>query len=145
MWRWSSSPICTCARTGWCWYPANVSADWRPYSNGYWLWSDGGWTWVSEEPWAWASYHYGRWVWHDYHGWLWVPGIEWAPAWVSWQQHDGYVGWAPLDYWNRPAYIRTVYYDHYGPHSWTFVTYHHFGHGHHGKNGRRGYRDRYGV
>jgi hypothetical protein len=25
-----------------------------------------------------------------------VPGIEWAPAWVSWRVGGGYVGWAPL-------------------------------------------------
>jgi hypothetical protein len=25
-----------------------------------------------------------------------VPGIEWAPAWVSWRVGGGYCGWAPL-------------------------------------------------
>lgn len=81
---------------GWCWYPARVDSDWRPYANGHWLWSDDGWYWVSEEPWAWACYHYGRWVWNPDYGWLWVPATEWAPAWVTWREGGGYVGWAPL-------------------------------------------------
>lgn len=29
-------------------------------------------------------------------GWVWVPGVEWAPAWVSWRVGGGYIGWAPL-------------------------------------------------
>ncbi|OYW70743.1 MAG: hypothetical protein B7Z37_29805 [Verrucomicrobia bacterium 12-59-8] len=28
--------------------------------------------------------------------WVWVPGYEWAPAWVSWRQTQGQIGWAPL-------------------------------------------------
>lgn len=46
---------------GRCWHPARVEAHWRPYCYGYWVWTDCGWYWVSDEPWAWACYHYGRW------------------------------------------------------------------------------------
>ncbi len=81
---------------GQCWYPAYVSSSWQPYANGYWLWTDGGWYWVSDEQWAWACYHYGRWAYDSYYGWLWIPETEWAPAWVSWREGDGYIGWAPL-------------------------------------------------
>src|ERR1017187_2399037 len=81
---------------GQCWHPAYMSSDWRPYCEGYWLWTDGGWYWVSDEQWAWATYHYGRWVDDPYYGWVWVPDTEWAPSWVSWREGDGYVGWAPL-------------------------------------------------
>lgn len=82
---------------GRCWYPAYVGSDWRPYSDGQWVWTDDcGWYWVSSEPWAWACYHYGRWVQDSYYGWIWVPGIEWGPSWVSWRDGDDYVGWAPL-------------------------------------------------
>src|SRR5438093_2698483 len=56
---------------GRCWYHAYVASDWRPYADGYWLWTDGGWYWVSEEPWAEACYHYGRWAWDSYYGWVW--------------------------------------------------------------------------
>ena len=28
--------------------------------------------------------------------WIWVPGIEWAPTWVTWRVGGGYIGWAPL-------------------------------------------------
>src|SRR6185369_991703 len=33
---------------GWVWSPKAMSYDWRPYTNGYWVWTDWGWTWVSE-------------------------------------------------------------------------------------------------
>ena len=81
---------------GRCWRPAGVVADWRPYCNGYWVWTDCGWYWVSDEPWAWACYHYGNWVYDSIYGWIWVPGVEWAPAWVCWRFGGGYVGWAPI-------------------------------------------------
>jgi uncharacterized protein DUF6600 len=81
---------------GQCWRPANVAVSWRPYSFGHWVWTDFGWYWISDEPWAWACYHYGWWVYDPVYGWVWVPGIEWAPAWVSWRVGGGYIGWAPL-------------------------------------------------
>ena len=31
------------------WQPA-VASDWRPYSNGQWVWTDSGWMWDSDEP-----------------------------------------------------------------------------------------------
>lgn len=69
--------------------------DWAPYSDGYWSYTDAGWTWISNEDFGWATYHYGRWV-RMQDSWVWVPGNEWAPAWVSWRQTDDHVGWAPL-------------------------------------------------
>jgi hypothetical protein len=81
---------------GRCWIPGGVDTHWRPYSNGYWRRTDDGWYWVSDEPWGWATYHYGRWDHSPRHGWYWVPHTQWAPAWVSWRQGNGYVGWAPL-------------------------------------------------
>jgi hypothetical protein len=79
---------------GRCWHPA-VTAEWRPYCNGYWAWTDCGWYWVSDEPWAWACYHYGTWAFDPTDGWVWVPGVEWAPAWVNWRTGGDYIGWAP--------------------------------------------------
>lgn len=83
---------------GYCWQPYGVDENWQPYTDGYWAYTDGGWTWVSYEDFGWATYHYGRWTRVDELGWVWVPGYEWAPAWVSWRKspHDDYVGWAPL-------------------------------------------------
>ncbi len=81
---------------GRCWRPAHVAVEWRPYCYGHWVWTDCGWYWVSDEPWAWACYHYGSWVYDSEQGWIWVPGVEWAPAWVSWRVGGGYCGWAPL-------------------------------------------------
>jgi uncharacterized protein DUF6600 len=69
----------------------------RPYySNGHWVYTDDGWTWVSDYQWGWAPFHYGRWTYVDNEGWIWVPGYEWAPAWVAWSGGDDYYGWAPL-------------------------------------------------
>src|SRR5579859_436419 len=81
---------------GRCWRPGHVARDWRPYCNGNWQRTEAGWYWVSDEPWAWATYHYGRWDFTDQYGWYWVPRTQWAPAWVSWHEGGGYVGWAPL-------------------------------------------------
>ena len=81
---------------GWAWAPRSVSASWQPYQNGHWVWTDQGWTWVTDEPYGWATYHYGRWYQDPEIGWAWVPGNDWAPAWVSFQEGGDYVGWAPL-------------------------------------------------
>ena len=81
---------------GSCWIPGGVAAGWSPYSNGYWQQTDAGWYWASDEPWGWATYHYGRWDLSPQYGWYWVPQTQWAPAWVSWREGGGYVGWAPL-------------------------------------------------
>ncbi|MFY9826811.1 MAG: DUF6600 domain-containing protein [Thermoanaerobaculia bacterium] len=87
-------------RYGWVWTPRVAVRTWRPYEYGHWVWTDLGWTWVSDEPFGWATYHYGRWYDDPDYGWGWVPGDQWAPAWVDWQASDDYVGWAPLP----PAY-----------------------------------------
>jgi hypothetical protein len=83
---------------GYVWQPREAveSRSWRPYTNGHWVYTDAGWTWISEEPFGWAAYHYGRWTRLRGIGWVWVPGNDWAPAWVSWRVSNDYVGWAPL-------------------------------------------------
>jgi hypothetical protein len=81
---------------GWVWRPQAVTSSWRPYQRGHWVQTEDGWTWISSEPYGWATYHYGRWYLDPEYGWEWVPGNEWAPAWVSWQEGGDYVGWAPL-------------------------------------------------
>jgi hypothetical protein len=82
---------------GYVWQPdAATNPDWRPYTDGYWAYTDVGWTWVSYEDFGWATYHYGRWIRLEDYGWCWVPGYEWGPAWVSWRTGGDYIGWAPL-------------------------------------------------
>jgi len=81
---------------GQCWVPARVAADWQPYSNGQWIYTEYGWTWVSNDPWGGNPYHYGTWASIPGYGWSWVPGTVWAPAWVTWSYSNSYIGWAPL-------------------------------------------------
>ena len=85
---------------GYGWQPDVAVSDpnWRPYADGYWAYTDVGWTWVSYEDFGWATYHYGRWANMADYGWVWFPGsdLEWGPAWVSWRIGGDYVGWAPL-------------------------------------------------
>ncbi|TDQ16435.1 hypothetical protein DFQ04_2553 [Algoriphagus boseongensis] len=85
------------ARHGYIWLPA-VYDDFHPYgTNGRWVMTEYGNTWVSDYDWGWATFHYGRWYFDDYYqSWAWIPGYEWAPAWVSWRTGGGYYGWAPL-------------------------------------------------
>jgi uncharacterized protein YraI len=79
------------------WVPINVDRQWRPYTDGRWVYTDlYGWMWVSNEPFGWATYHYGRWGFSNRVGWFWVPGRRWGPAWVSWRSSDAYLAWAPL-------------------------------------------------
>ena len=86
------------SRYGDCWVPLDRPVGWRPYTVGYWVDTDYGWMWISEDPWGGIPYHYGRWAYDRYYGWVWVPDDEeiWAPAWVAWRYGDDYVGWAPL-------------------------------------------------
>jgi hypothetical protein len=101
------------------WVP-NVSYydDWRPYYYGRWVWYPIiGWTWVSSEPWGWAVYHYGRWNWRFGLGWYWIPQRHWGPAWVHWWWDHHHVGWCPLTWHNRPAYLfNNRFYDRYDDH-----------------------------
>jgi hypothetical protein len=85
---------------GYGWQPdvAVNDQNWRPYADGYWAYTDDGWTWISYEDFGWATYHYGRWANLTDYGWTWFPGddLDWGPAWVSWRTGGDYVGWAPL-------------------------------------------------
>ena len=78
------------------WVPRGMRAGWRPYTDGRWVYTDYGWTWVSDHEWGWAPFHYGRWDYTNNYGWYWVPDRVWSPAWVSWRHSPGWVGWAPL-------------------------------------------------
>ena len=78
------------------WAPSGVSAGWQPYVEGEWVYSDYGWTLVSDDPWGDVPYHYGTWAWVEPYGWVWIPGTVWAPAWVTWAYTDDYIGWAPV-------------------------------------------------
>ena len=72
---------------GYCWQPtAAQDPNWQPYTDGYWAYTEAGWTWVSYEDFGWITYHYGRWTQVQDAGWVWVPDYQWAPAWVSWRQ-----------------------------------------------------------
>ncbi len=111
---------------------ATQARDWRPYTNGHWVYTDAGWTWISDEKFGWATYHYGRWIRLRSVGWVWVPGEKWAPAWVSWRKGGDYVGWAPLPpeaQFDRQTGIRNWadnYYD-IGPEQYAFVPANEFG------------------
>ena len=59
---------------GYCWHPSGVDQNWAPYTDGYWAYTDAGWTWVSYEDWGGITYHYGRWIRVNDLGWCWVPG-----------------------------------------------------------------------
>jgi hypothetical protein len=88
--RWVNSPsygqVWVCNESGFTPY----------YTNGHWVYTNFGWTWVSNYNWGWAPFHYGRWAYDPFYGWMWVPGYEWGPAWVGWRTGGDYYGWAPL-------------------------------------------------
>jgi|GEM_PF-595261 len=117
---------------GYCWQPRDVDNDWRPYSDGRWVYTDAGWTWDSDEPYSWAVYHYGRWARIDEVGWVWAPGTEWGPAWVSWRRGSRHVGWAPLP--PEARFVRSSGFNvrvdvdfNIGPANYNFVEVRNFG------------------
>lgn len=82
---------------GYVWRPDVDQREFRPYyTNGRWVMTEYGNTWVSEYDWGWAPFHYGRWVTDRYNQWLWIPDTTWGPAWVNWRSGAGQYGWAPL-------------------------------------------------
>ncbi|MEJ5994022.1 DUF6600 domain-containing protein [Pedobacter sp. Du54] len=82
---------------GYVWRPDVDQEEFRPYyTNGRWVMTEYGNTWVSNYDWGWAPFHYGRWVYNRYNNWIWIPDTVWGPAWVSWRSGGGYYGWAPL-------------------------------------------------
>lgn len=120
--RWISYP-----QYGYVWQPYFERPDnFTPYSSGgHWVYTDYGWTWVSDYDWGWAPFHYGRWLYDDYLGWVWIPGYDWAPAWVTWGSYGGNYGWAPLG----PGISISVGMSWRPPRSnwWTFVPCDRFG------------------
>ena len=82
---------------GYVWRPDVDQEEFRPYyTNGRWVMTEYGNTWVSNYDWGWAPFHYGRWVYNRYNNWVWIPDTTWGPAWVTWRSGGGYYGWAPL-------------------------------------------------
>jgi hypothetical protein len=72
-------------------------ADFVPYREGRWRYTEAGLLWESAEPFGWATSHYGRWGFSQHlDRWVWVPDLTWGPAWVDWVQSDGDFGWAPM-------------------------------------------------
>jgi len=113
----------------WAWRPTVVASGWRPYSNGYWDWCDPyGWNWVSYDPWGYTTCHYGRWHWAVNVGWCWYPDRHWSSAWVVFAVFGGHVGWAPCDFYGRPA-CGSAHYSHYDRHSWSYCGSDYFHHG----------------
>ena len=99
------------------WRPT-VSADWSPYSSGYWYYTPVGASWVSYEPWGWFPHHYGNWFFDAaFNSWCWSPAYLFSPAWVYWGYTGSYVGWCPAGYyggsngrrWGRNVPINGVF------------------------------------
>lgn len=113
------------------WYPTKgITASWRPYVDGRWLPTAGGWVFETSEPWGWATYHFGNWLPTTEYGWVWVPGSTWYPSTVAWRTNEDYLGWAPIpppDYVPEPYYYPPDYYpglplwELLSPPYWVFV------------------------
>lgn len=114
--------------TDYVWRPTNVEEGWSPYTNGYWVYTNCSWMWVSYYSWGWRTCHYGRWWWSDRWGWVWSPGFVFAPAWVVWMYNDGYCGWYPISPWVRYHHDHGYWCHHmrYRVRCWTHVEKRHF-------------------
>jgi hypothetical protein len=92
--------------TDYGWRPRNVAPDWRPYSNGRWVSTRQGWSWLPDESWGYAPSHYGHWDFVPQMGWVWQPGKKYRPAWVRWAREGEFMGWAPIGPNNRVVQFR---------------------------------------
>ncbi len=123
--KWVSHPT-----YGYVWYPMDDPDTFLPYgTNGHWVWTEYGWTWVSEYRWGWAPFHYGRWDYDPLYGWFWIPDVVWGPAWVVWCTSGDYYGWAPM---GPRVGISIVIAGRWMPPApwWVFVHHRHMGHPH---------------
>ena len=118
---------------GWVWRPS-YGPGWSPYANGYWDWYPTGWVWVSYDPWGWAPYHYGRWDFAVNLGWFWSPGSIWRGAWVSFAVGPSYIGWCPLNFYNRPVFqtvnivnVTNINVNRLDSRGWRFASVNRFG------------------
>ncbi|MDH7798727.1 MULTISPECIES: DUF6600 domain-containing protein [unclassified Beijerinckia] len=80
------------------WKPTQVSQNWRPYEPCHWTYNNASQAWYFDDKTEWGAivHHYGRWTLDAQQGWLWVPGAEFSPGWVAWNNRGNDVGWAPL-------------------------------------------------
>jgi len=111
---------------GYVWVP-DVAPGFTPYAtNGYWVFTVDGWTWISNYAWGWAPFHYGRWYTDPYYGPMWVPDNQWGPGWVTWRRSGDYYGWAPI---GPGISIEIAYGNGYNLpfNQWTFVRDRDFG------------------
>ncbi|MBL0175800.1 MAG: hypothetical protein IPP94_11125 [Ignavibacteria bacterium] len=112
--------------SGYVWIP-DAEEDFTPYSSqGHWVFTEYGWTWVSDYRWGWAPFHYGRWNHDERYGWIWFPDDEWGPSWVTWRRANGYYGWAPMGHGISINLSFGGRYDHDNDH-WMFVRDRDFG------------------
>jgi hypothetical protein len=95
-----------------CWRPRGVAQGWRPYTDGRWVFTRGGWAWMPFERWGYAPSHYGRWDFVPSLGWVWLAGNRYRPAWVRWTHVDHHIGWAVLGPGDRIVKVRQRGADH---------------------------------
>ena len=106
------------AEYGHVWQPREYNREWNPYYDGHWVYTEMGWTWVSDYEWGAIPYHYGTWVSEPRFGWVWIPGNVWAPAWVVFRTGPDCIGWAPVP----PGYSIGVSIDFGVSSSFVFVS-----------------------
>ena len=108
------------------WRPYGTNSYWNPYFNGHWAFTNYGWMWLSNYSWGWGPYNYGRWYFSGYYGWIWLPGIRWAPNWVTWRYCNNYVGWYPtcpqVYWWGKGHRRHTNRLFASLPKNWVFVN-----------------------
>ena len=92
------------------WRP-RVRHGWRPFTDGHWVYTPSGLTWVASTSWGYVTSHYGTWDYLPSYGWSWFPGSVYSPAWVYWYWGPTHAAWVPYGYYAR----------HYGPrYGWRF-------------------------
>lgn len=87
---------------------ASFGPDFRPFTDGHWVMTPEGWTFVGRHPTSWVTDHYGRWVQTGLPAcrWGWVPGDVYAPAWVEFHVGESVIAWRPAPFDGVPVQLR---------------------------------------
>lgn len=88
--------------------PASFGPDFRPFTDGHWVMTPEGWTFVGRHATSWVTDHYGRWVQTGLVAcrWGWVPGDAYSPAWVDFHVGESVIAWRPARFDGVPVQLR---------------------------------------
>jgi hypothetical protein len=105
--------------THWAFTPLDHGA---PYTNGRWIYTEFGWTWLGNLPHSWLTEHYGFWKRGENHLWSWFPGPYWLPQAVEIRAAPDAIGWRSAEVDDDGNFVESPTDRYTKTDEWTFVS-----------------------